>query len=166
MKNYGYTIPAGGSQVINVPGRYIRGISGTLPYEIQFDDGPATGFETGIGTNESFDSVRITNTAGVAQFIEVAISYQRVDDSRMVGAEFAPKPAELMQGIPALTGGGTIAANADRRELVMVADVANVDPVSVEGLPIQPGDSFTLPVTGAVTVTATAGDVLHIAEVI
>lgn len=168
MKIYGYTVPAGGSQLIHRPGIYIRGISAALPYEIQLDDGPATGFETGLAYEapEQFNFVRINNTADTAQFIEVAISYGEVSDNRLVGGSIAPKPGELIQAVGDINGGGTIPSNPDRRQLIMRAGTGNSAPVRIAGLPLDPGDVFELDVTGSLAVTGDPLDVLHVAEVI
>jgi hypothetical protein len=68
-------------------GRFIRGLSAKQRYQLQFDDGPSTQFETGIAyeSTEPFQQVRINNTADVEQVIEVAIADGYVDDNRLVG---------------------------------------------------------------------------------
>ena len=88
MRFYRYSYQPGESRQISAKGSFIRGIEGKDRYQIQLDDGPATDFETGLGfaPTETFSSVRVTNTASVAQIIEVSISEGEVKDSRFVGS--------------------------------------------------------------------------------
>lgn len=87
MRVYRYAFQPGQTRSINAVGRFIRGLGAKERYQLQFDDGPATEFETGIAyeATEPFQQVRITNTAAVEQIIEVAIADGFVDDNRLVG---------------------------------------------------------------------------------
>lgn len=87
MRVYRYGFQPGETRSINAVGRFIRGLAAKARYQIQFDDGPATEFETGIAYEavEPFQQVRITNTADIEQIIEVAIADGFVDDNRLVG---------------------------------------------------------------------------------
>lgn len=168
MRFYGYIIGAGESRLIQATGHYIRGISGDLRYQISLDDGPETGFMTGLAyaPPEPFRFVRVRNPQPVEQYIEVAIADSTISDNRLVGGSIAPKPGGSIQAVGDIAGGGTIAANQDRRQLVMRASVDNANALTIAGLPLQPGDTFELDVTGEVDVGGDPGDVLHIAEVV
>ncbi len=157
MRMFRYTIPAGGSQSIHHAGNFIRGISGDARYELQIDEGQAIQFETGLAYTapESFRQVRVVNTSDSAQTIEVAIASTRIEDNRLIAIQpVTLKPAGGIQALPEVNGDGTIAANADRRELLLRADIANQGNVYMGGVPLYPGDTMTLDVTGAVAVTA------------
>jgi len=87
MRVYRYAFQPGETRSINAVGRFIRGLAAKERYQLQFDDGPATQFETGIAyeSTQPFQQVRITNTATIEQVIEVAIAEGYVDDNRLVG---------------------------------------------------------------------------------
>lgn len=87
MRIYRYAFQPGETRAIHATGRFLRGLAAKHRYQVQFDDGAATDFETGIAYEAAapFQQVRITNTAAEAQTIEVAIADGYVDDNRLVG---------------------------------------------------------------------------------
>lgn len=85
---YGKEFQPGERLSIAVVGDHIRGVAGSYPYEIELGASSPSKFETGIayGTRgDLFESVVITNTADVAQYIEVAVAVGEIKDNRLVG---------------------------------------------------------------------------------
>lgn len=157
MRTFRYSIPAGGSQSIHHAGSFIRGINGAKRYQVQIDEDAPFEFETGMGYTapEPFRQVRIINTDDATQVIEVAITTTRVEDNRLIATQpVAPKPAERLAPLTLVNGSGTIPANLARRQLMLRADRDNAGVLSVEGLPLYPGDAMELDVTGEVAVSA------------
>jgi hypothetical protein len=91
IQDYQYTIPAGESAKIPGKGRFVRGLSGAVPYQIRLstENGASTvtGFQTGLAfeSPEIFDQVEIINTSDTEQVIGVYVSIGKVWDSRLTG---------------------------------------------------------------------------------
>lgn len=167
LRDYILNIQPGAQELVQAVGNYFNVTSADgARVNISTSKGDSFDVQEGQGARvRDFESLRVRNDGSVPIRVVMIAGSGDFQSVRTVGA-VSPIAAGTLQGLAAITGSGTIAANPDRRELVMVADIANADPVSIEGLPLQPGDVFTLEVTGAVTVTANSGNTLHVAEVI
>ena len=131
------------------------------------------GQETQVVIGRQFAN-RATLETDVVQYVEVMISAFETTDQTVAGS-VEVKPASAAQPlaqVTAATGGKSIAANVNRSELVLVADADNAGPFWIggtvgQGVPLVPGASFTLPVTGVVQVIAeNAGDKLYSLETV
>ena len=87
MRLYRYEFQPGETRTINATGSFLRGMAAKWRYQVQFDSGAATDFETGIAyqSAQPFSAVRVTNTADEAQIIEVAVADGYIADNRLVG---------------------------------------------------------------------------------
>jgi hypothetical protein len=87
MKTFSYFLAAGSAVTAPRGGQYVRGMSGDYPYQLRFDDGEISDFETGIGgrTRSPFVKVEIINSSAFDQTIRLLIADDTVDDNRLVG---------------------------------------------------------------------------------
>ncbi|MFP3343517.1 hypothetical protein R0J87_13510 [Halomonas sp. SIMBA_159] len=159
---------AGGEQIdVNTVGNYFRVIDaegGTV--KVNTDAGDAFTVREGEGARvRSFQVLRVQNTDDVTRRVTMIIGSGEFESSRTVGA-VTLNPAGTIQEVGEIAAGDTVPANAARQELVMRAGANNGQAVTVAGIPLQPGDVFSLGVTGPVAVGGEAGDVLHVAEVV
>lgn len=167
LRDYVLNIEPGAQQLVQAIGDYFRVTSADGgKVNVSTSKGDSFDVQEGEGARvRDFESLRIRNDSAVAIRVRLIVGSGEFQSARTTG-NVTINAAGTIQAVGAIAGGGSIPANADRRELVMIADVDNVGAVTVAGLPLQPGMAFTLEVAGAVAVGGDAGDTLHVAEVI
>jgi hypothetical protein len=166
IQDYQYTIPAGGTAKIPGKGRFVRGLSGAVPYQIRLstENGASTvtGFQTGLAfeSPEIFDQVEIINTSDTEQVIGVYVSIGKVWDSRLTG-QFDLSGGIKLGGNPiVIHGAGTVlgaptkVANANANRASFLIRNTGVFAMSIGfdattctaalGLPLQPGEMASI----------------------
>lgn len=167
LRDYVLHIEPGAQELVQAVGDYFRvtDASGGR-VNVSTSRGDAFDVQQGEGARvREFNELRVRNDSGVAIRVALIVGSGTFESSRTTGA-VSMLPAGTIVAVGDIAGGGTIPANAYRRQLVMRASENNGQAVTIAGLPIQPGDTFELDVTGAVEVGGDAGDVLHVAEVV
>ena len=182
MKKITIKVPAGGFVQVFEQGNYI-GVVSPVDCELVAQAWNNTGGQVGtrlelsageaVRLDGRFQSVIFTNETAADVLAVVAVGFGTVQTSRVVGS-IAVGGNNSFAGQASITttaGAETIAANPDRVALMLVADSANAGPVWIgtdtagQGLPLQPGGSITLPITGALDLKGSAaGLVVYVGE--
>ncbi|MDI5984896.1 hypothetical protein QLQ85_08840 [Halomonas sp. M4R5S39] len=167
LRDYVLNIEPGAEQLIQAIGNYFNVIDAAGGrVKVSTSRGDAFDVEEGQGARvRDFESLRVRNESGVTLRVRMLAGTGDFQSVRTTGS-VSPKPAGSFVAVGDIAGGGTIPANADRREIIMRAKTDNVGALTVAGLPLEPGDALTLDVTGSVAVSGDAGDILHVAEVV
>lgn len=167
LRDYALVIAPGAQTQIQANGDYFRIIDadgGTV--EVSTDAGDKLTVKEGEGAKLSrFEKIRFRNASEVERRVVALVGMGSFESARLTG-QVSMLPAGSLVAVGAFAGGDTIPANAERQRLIMVADLANAAAVTLAGLPLQPGDTMDLDVTGAVAVGGGATDTLHVAEVV
>ncbi|MFB9867920.1 hypothetical protein [Vreelandella sulfidaeris] len=167
LRDYVLNIEPGAQSLVQAIGDYFRitDASGGR-VNVSTSAGDAFDVQEGEGARvRAFETLRVRNDSGVTLRVRLIAGTGEFESARTTGS-VTLNAAGTIQEVGAIAGGGTIPANPDRRQLVMIANTGNAGAVTVAGLPLQPGDALDLEVTGAVAVGGAAGDTLHVAEVI
>ncbi|WP_163557155.1 hypothetical protein [Halomonas sp. NO4] len=167
LRDYVLNIEPGAQQLVQAVGEYFR-VTDASGGRVTVETSRGDSFEVQGGEGarvRPFDTLRIRNDSGVTLRVRLIAGTGEFESNRTTGS-VALDAAATIQAVGDIAGGETIPANPDRRQLVMRASINNGQAVTIAGLPIQPGDTFELDVTGAVEVGGDAGDVLHVAEVV
>lgn len=167
LRDYVLSIEPGSEVPVQMNGDYFRVVDadgGTV--RAITDAGDSLTVREGEGARiRAFTTIRFRNESEIARRVVVIVGLGEFESARMSGA-VAPAPAATLVAVGDVAGGGTIPSNPARRQLVMRASNDNAERLSIAGLPIEPGDTFELDITGAVDVAGDASDVMHVAEVI
>ncbi|MDO0946633.1 hypothetical protein [Chromohalobacter israelensis] len=167
LRDYVLSIEPGAQVEIQAVGEYFRvtdADGGTV--SVSTDAGDKLTVQEGEGARVSpFKIIRFQNDSAVTLRLVVIVGMGDFVSARTTGA-VSPLPAGTIQAVGDYAGGATIPANADRRQLVMRASADNAGNLTIAGLPIEPGDTFELDVSGAVTLGGDGADVMHVAEVV
>tara|TARA_Y100001949_G_C15990134_1_gene332440 strand:- start:7709 stop:8236 length:528 start_codon:yes stop_codon:yes gene_type:complete len=167
LRDYVLNIEPGAQSLVQAVGDYFRitDASGGR-VNVSTSSGDAFDVQEGEGARvRAFETLRVRNDSAVTLRVRLIVGTGEFESARTTG-NVTLNAASTIQAVGAIAGGGTIPANPDRRQLVMIADIGNAGAVFVAGLPLQPGDAFDLEVTGAVSVGGAGTDSLHVAEVI
>lgn len=184
ISTYSKEFSPGERRSIPVRGNYIRGMSGTLPYNVRLDDAAPAKFQTGVAYDtqgQVFESVEIHNTSGTTQVIEIAVALGRIEDNRLVGnvdisggirlagstgASYgaASVGTSAVEIVPASTGRVSVLIQNTGAAAVYVGTDASV--TAANGIIIGAGGSAELTVQTAVYAVASAGtlDVRYLEE--
>jgi hypothetical protein len=167
LRDFVLNIEPGAQQTIYTIGDYFRVTDADrAKVNVSTSKGDAFDVQEGEGARvRDFESLRVRNDGRVAVRVRIIAGTGEFESSRSTG-DVTVNPGGTIVAVGDIAGGGTIAANPDRLQLVMRASLSNSAALSIAGLPFEPGDSFDLDVTGAVDVTGDAGDVMHVAEVV
>lgn len=174
MKDYDITVPANGITHVYAGGNYVKMLApsaGTV--EITAYETNQFKIESKIDFVKSrykkytreFEFLELKNNSGTAIEVTLLIGSGEVGDDTVSGAVTIDAHASANGGAQASIGTSSsqIAANSDRKLLVLHADNANTDTIWAaatavnNGIPLSPGASFTLPVSGAVDFIAASG---------
>lgn len=184
MDLFNVTLQAGGIGVpFTMVGRYLRVLEAEAPVRVRTNTGIESQILPGLGgdlsdpvTAESF--TRFDLASDVTQTVQVLVSTFPVTDNRIVGTIKALAAArENLVALPKLdfvaAGQKTIPGNLARGRLDLVASPSNTGTLWVggtsagEGIPLPARATYQLEVAGDLVVYGdTAGDVLHVAEVV
>jgi len=163
-----WTVPANGQTDAYVSGDYFRvtNLDGGA-ITIRTDNGDALILREGEGARvtKEYRTLRLVNDGATNLAVTLVTGKGYYVSARTVG-EVSISPAGSLVAVGAIAGGGTIPANAVRTRLVMKADPANAGALTVAGIPLDPGDTWDVGVTGTVAVGGAATDTLHVAEVV
>ena len=167
LRDYVLNIAPGAQVPVQANGNYFRILDADAGViTVTTSAGDALTVREGEGARvRPFARLDFRNDSGVTRRVEVLVGTGEFESARLTG-EVTQKAAGTISAIGDVAGGGTIAANPERRQLVMRAGIDNAGAVTIAGLPVYPGDVMELDVTGAVAVGGAAGDVLHVAEVV
>lgn len=167
LRDYALNIAAGSMVRVQANGDYFRVIDadgGTVT--VRTDKGDAIQVREGEGARiQPFTEIKFENHDAVERRVVVIVGTGAFESARLTGS-VTMLPAGTIVAVGDIAGGGTIPGNPERRQIVMRASVNNTGNLTVAGLPILPGDTFELDVTGAVDIAGTATDVMHVAEVV
>ncbi len=181
---YKFTVPAGGVLPVHVTGKYIACLSATGTFQIGLDGEPATDFFAGLKARlpegEQFKLIRLKDTSGAANTIEIVIGHGDFTDSRLVlSGGLSLTKATNFDGLADVTVGAgasavIMAAKGARREAI----IANTDATitvriggagvgAANGIPLAPGATLTLATSAEISAYNPGGAavVLALAEV-
>lgn len=167
LRDYVLNIDPGNQVLVQAIGDYFRVIDASGGrVNVSTSSGDAFDVQEGEGARvRDFESLRVRNDSGVTLRVRLIVGTGEFESGRTTGS-VSLSAASTIQVVGEVAGGGTIPANPDRRQLIMRASVDNGEALSIAGIPLQPGDTFELDVSGPVDVTGDALDVLHVAEVV
>lgn len=167
LRDYVLNIEPGAQSLVQAIGDYFRvtDASGGR-VNVSTSSGDAFDVQEGEGARvRDFESLRVRNDSGVSLRVRLIVGTGEFESARTTGA-VSIKAAATLIAVGDIAGGGTVPANPERRQLVMRASIDNSNAVSIAGIPLKPGDTFELDVTGPVEVAGDALNVVHVAEVV
>jgi hypothetical protein len=164
MRIFTFSLPAGEPVTFAVTGSYFRVISADDDFQVTFI-GPeiTTDIMSGLGfrLEEDFTGIRLYSVT--AQVVKIAAGRGLVDDSRLTGQVdlngalqmLQSSATQVAQGSVTVTTAATliVAANLDRRSMLMQLDEAAAGPVwygttsgvtTSNGIKIKPGGSLSI----------------------
>ncbi|TCT60139.1 hypothetical protein [Vibrio crassostreae] len=160
ISGYGLYIPPNDGQRVNVDS-VVEAIINELP-NIVFDGSQPTHFsapqfvkQSGGWSIHSMPKVEFNGAQPVT-----------VDFPDVQAVTEAKTTVSALSSID-ITGAHTIAANPDRKSLIVIADKANTDTVWLLGfIPLEAGGNAAIPDWDAIDVAGVAGDKIYIGEVL
>lgn len=167
LRDYVLSIEPGSEVPVQMNGDYFRVLDadGATVRAIT-DAGDSLSMREGEGARiRAFTVIRFRNESEIPRRVVVIVGLGEFESARLTGA-VSPVPAATLRAVGDMAGGDTIPDNPARRQLVMRASADNGESLAIAGLPLAPGDTFELDITGAIDITGDSGDVLHVAEVI
>lgn len=167
LRDYALVIAAGSSEEVKASGNYFRILDADGgQIRVSTDAGDKFRAKEGEGARIApFTKIRFENTDAVDRRVVVLVGVGQFESARLTG-QVSLLPAGSLVAVGDVAGGGSIPANSGRQRLIMRAAIANAGAVSVAGIPLQPGDTWELDITGGAAVSGAATDILHVAEVV
>lgn len=162
IQTYGYYLQAAETRRISARGRVVRGISGELPYRLSFNGGAPTSFQTGISYESPgfFDSLEITNSAPVDQYIELMVADGPLLDNRIVGQIDVSGGLKLAASTLASHGAVTVGAAAVLvrpqdlfRAAVLVQNIGGAEVYVGTSSSVTVANGIMVPVDGSARLT-------------
>lgn len=175
-----YTLGVGETVQVSRKGDFVSALAATGVFQVSFDDEAPSDFASGLSyrSTQTFEKLRITNTSGAVNTVELFIGMGDVRDARLsltgdlrvfeLGHEVFGTGAP----VACLTANTTLlsAANANRRELLLMNESAGKvyiggasGALAGEGLPLDVGASMTLQTQAAVYARNDSGVTVDIA---
>lgn len=167
---YTISLEANEELPLQVPGRQVACLSATGNFEIKLgDEGGFSGFAAGLkrtlaAADNDFHAVRIRDTSGAPNAIELFIGYGDIEDSRLnlsapidvAGAGSVPSTADV--SLAATSATVIKAATTDRRRLhvtnldtSVTIRVGDASVTATRGRPVGPGETVALETSAAVS---------------
>lgn len=177
LRHFSYSFSANERILINIAGNVIRCTAGAQIFSIEPGHRERIDFQEGLGlTFETEYKQWVITNGATAQTITLYIGDGQISDSRQYGSITTLALANSTLTIPVdetidMDEVDTIAANADRANVIIQADISNSDilrvgPVATatRGKELTPGASYSFPTTGALQVYSPADSQVYRVE--
>ncbi len=167
-----YNLAANEGLTLHLAGRFYRLLSATGSVDVGVDSFDTYDLPVGVGveTMNEFTKIRIEDTSGGANTVELAVAEKAVTDDRLTASGTINTSEDARatltgSGVTVRATGGhdTIAANVSRKVLTVMADPANTDNLALRDSAgntfgwLQPGQSWAEHTSAAVQVRNDTG---------
>ena len=161
FRNRTRTVAANETGHIDVAGNYIACLANTGTFRIGIDGGPLEDFERGLKitlpTGDEFKQIRLLDTSGAENTIQLAVGFGDFEDARVTGTITLEQGTDAVQATVSVGVAETLldAADTNRRALT-IQNLGTVDVfvgktgVTVaNGIRLQVGEVYVLSATTA-----------------
>ncbi len=159
---YTVTVPANDRVTIHASGAYVVALSATGSFDLGFENGPFTPFLSGLKVQlppgEKFKTVRLRDTSGNANIIQLGIGFGDLTDARLnLSGKISVSVSQNIATVAdvALAAGAAtqiVAANAGRRAVIVKNLATNLQTMRIgdaavgaaRGVELAPGEAIVI----------------------